>query len=129
MRLNVNRYKLVRRDAAEKSDDIHLKFDGKNVVKAYFYHFTHVSYFDSDTVNINVFSRYFPLDKNTIYCFYLPYLKELKAISELLKVPLTNKPGLKQKEKTTLKIWIVRAVFKMRELLNHNADFIAINQL
>lgn len=126
---NINRYKLVRKENAVDSTAIRLIYDKKTDVKAYFYHFTHISYYNENTVNINVFSRYYPLDKDTLYGFYLPYLKELKTISCQLGVTLNNKPGLKQKEKTTFMVMIMRIVFKVRELLNNNADFITIEQL
>lgn len=49
-----------------------------------FYHFHNISYYDRETVDINVYKSYWNVDDKLIKTIYYPYLKEINEMKNLL---------------------------------------------
>jgi len=142
---NINRYKLQNKDG----NSFFLKTDNGDTCSLYFYHFENLKYISCKEVDINVFIRYFNIDKELVEILYLDYLSRLDNIKSMLKKDygiesmIKVHPLFEAREKLTIvgmlkkisKIftiekWLYTIVFiqeKIKYKINHKKDIFTIN--
>ena len=111
---NVARFKYAKKESKQLLDKrTKEKFD------LIFYHYHHLEYIDQKCININVFKEELFVNKELVLNLYIPYLKELEEVKQMLQekynfTPLVVKhPGLSS-EKTKKNIQIKDLIRKIR---------------
>ena len=96
-----------------------------------FYHFHHLEYMDETHVNMNVFKKELGSDERLVFEIYIPYLKKMEEVKQMLSQKyeirplLTKHPGLvaktkQEKIKELLKMNIVEFTYKLRDKMAYS---------
>ena len=124
---NVPQYKLVSLPNNTNKNYI-LRHKGKDI-SLLFYHFENITHYSESQINIAVFYRW-GIDRNLINELYLPYLKDIAEIKQMLKKDygcndlITHHPAVGPSKHETLWRKIIRHVKNinkggLRELIMH----------
>ncbi len=77
---NINRFNYISEDYLNDG----LRYDKKNKVKLYFFHFENINYITENKVRLNVYGKYWHIDSKLVRTLYIPYLTKLSEKKTIL---------------------------------------------